>query len=404
MSEKAAKTCNDSTDHECGIECPHKVCVCVKCGASFPNGENDPAPREATNYKALSAKLLPPTIVHGPLPENIPASPGVTRPFTQEEVELLTKPREATEEAPQPTCKARTANTGANDPQDCNWPFCGCDPAADKVIEAIQESGFTLIKDEDLLQLTKRAESAPPPATESQSSVQQWNGTVQPNGTVYDDKTLIQLLRADVAKAHAEFELMRKRAYDAGLDTSLNQREVQELAQIKMGGYPVYLTEPATAELRSQPGPDSLLSKDWHFFKSLADKVEDGEVSIDDLCKESAAPLPGPEKPEPTLSALRAALEFINMKFSCGPEDNCGECDLEVRPLREQIEKALAESPTGQPQLVALNKIHQFAVRMWEDGKDDATTLKSHLESIVSISAEAISGAVAQTATPPEEK
>jgi hypothetical protein len=45
-------------------------------------------------------------------------------------------------------CKARTSNMG---PQDCDWPFCGCDPYADKAIEAIQESGFTLLKDQDLL-------------------------------------------------------------------------------------------------------------------------------------------------------------------------------------------------------------------------------------------------------------
>ena len=38
-------------------------------------------------------------------------------------------------------CKARAANMGANDPQDCDWPVCGCDPYADKVIEALQESG-----------------------------------------------------------------------------------------------------------------------------------------------------------------------------------------------------------------------------------------------------------------------
>jgi hypothetical protein len=38
-------------------------------------------------------------------------------------------------------CKARSANMGANDPQECDWPVCGCDPHADKVIEALQESG-----------------------------------------------------------------------------------------------------------------------------------------------------------------------------------------------------------------------------------------------------------------------
>ena len=42
-------------------------------------------------------------------------------------------------------CAARHGDVGANDPQDCNWPFCGCDQRADKVIEAIQESGFKIV-------------------------------------------------------------------------------------------------------------------------------------------------------------------------------------------------------------------------------------------------------------------
>jgi hypothetical protein len=36
-------------------------------------------------------------------------------------------------------CQARAGNMGANDPQECNWPMCGCDPYADKVIAALQE-------------------------------------------------------------------------------------------------------------------------------------------------------------------------------------------------------------------------------------------------------------------------
>jgi len=28
-------------------------------------------------------------------------------------------------------------------PQDCDWPFCGCDPHAEKVIEALQECGWS---------------------------------------------------------------------------------------------------------------------------------------------------------------------------------------------------------------------------------------------------------------------
>lgn len=36
---------------------------------------------------------------------------------------------------------ARHGTAGGNDPVDCDWPVCGCDPQATKVIEALQESG-----------------------------------------------------------------------------------------------------------------------------------------------------------------------------------------------------------------------------------------------------------------------
>lgn len=40
------------------------------------------------------------------------------------------------------TCKARAQGTaGGNDPADCDWPVCGCDPHADKVIAVLEESG-----------------------------------------------------------------------------------------------------------------------------------------------------------------------------------------------------------------------------------------------------------------------
>jgi hypothetical protein len=39
-------------------------------------------------------------------------------------------------------CAARKQGTaGGNDPADCDWPVCGCDPYANKVIAALQESG-----------------------------------------------------------------------------------------------------------------------------------------------------------------------------------------------------------------------------------------------------------------------
>lgn len=40
------------------------------------------------------------------------------------------------------TCKARQQGTaGGNDPVDCDWPVCGCDPKANEVIAALEESG-----------------------------------------------------------------------------------------------------------------------------------------------------------------------------------------------------------------------------------------------------------------------
>lgn len=44
-------------------------------------------------------------------------------------------------------CAARRS-VGANDPQDCNWPLCGCDDHANKVIETLNESGFYVVPGE----------------------------------------------------------------------------------------------------------------------------------------------------------------------------------------------------------------------------------------------------------------
>lgn len=49
-------------------------------------------------------------------------------------------------------CKARAAT---DPPQDCDWPCCGCDPHADKVIAALEESGKL---DGSLHQLTSEEE------------------------------------------------------------------------------------------------------------------------------------------------------------------------------------------------------------------------------------------------------
>lgn len=37
---------------------------------------------------------------------------------------------------------ARLVSNGDNGPLDCDWPFCGCDPTADSVIEALTEMGL----------------------------------------------------------------------------------------------------------------------------------------------------------------------------------------------------------------------------------------------------------------------
>lgn len=38
-------------------------------------------------------------------------------------------------------CKARVQGSpGGNTPPDCDWPMCGCDPYANKVIAALEES------------------------------------------------------------------------------------------------------------------------------------------------------------------------------------------------------------------------------------------------------------------------
>lgn len=67
----------------------------------------------------------------------------ITRHETDEEYQA----REAKENPPakgegQWTCKARSGGDPA-EPQDCDWPHCGCDPAASKVVSALIEEGWT---------------------------------------------------------------------------------------------------------------------------------------------------------------------------------------------------------------------------------------------------------------------
>src|SRR5580765_4432377 len=38
-------------------------------------------------------------------------------------------------------------SAGGNDPADCDWPMCGCDPHADKVVAALHEQGLIVAND-----------------------------------------------------------------------------------------------------------------------------------------------------------------------------------------------------------------------------------------------------------------
>jgi len=51
-------------------------------------------------------------------------------------------------------CKARPWEK-LDPPNDCDWPACGCDPAANKVFDAIEESGNILIPRDTLKSVIK---------------------------------------------------------------------------------------------------------------------------------------------------------------------------------------------------------------------------------------------------------
>jgi hypothetical protein len=74
---------------------------------------------EISRMSATNESAAPP-----PFAQQGPSSP----PLTAERVDW--------------TCAARRQGTaGGNDPADCDWPVCGCDPYADKVIASLQEAG-----------------------------------------------------------------------------------------------------------------------------------------------------------------------------------------------------------------------------------------------------------------------
>lgn len=64
-----------------------------------------------------------------------------------------------------PFCQAHAAGSaGGNVPQDCSWPFCPCDPVANQVLAAIQESGLEIVrKASTLTEVIEQARGGPTP-------------------------------------------------------------------------------------------------------------------------------------------------------------------------------------------------------------------------------------------------
>jgi len=115
---------------------------------------------------------------------------------------------------------------------------------------------------------------------------------------------------------------------------------------------------------------------------------------------ESAAPLPGPEKPEPTNELREAIRDLLNWLPMC-PKGSDGYLH------RVRVEKALADSPTVQPRgpwSYTGDEDGDFVI--WENGAFVANVGGSSFVPIPPTQAvnAFLSGAAAQTATPEDEE
>jgi hypothetical protein len=91
-------------------------------------------PEEIANYKEAFRMMHSPDWIKNSIPMDAAAEN-----YTREASEL--------QEAQQWKCGARQRNIGP-EIQDCDWPVCGCDPYASKVLDAIEEGGFKIVRDE----------------------------------------------------------------------------------------------------------------------------------------------------------------------------------------------------------------------------------------------------------------
>ncbi len=132
--------------HECKCDTfGHDICKCALCGTEYPNPYRTKKPAEDSASAATreqNEQRARNLLREMALPEN------------EGRVKLIADAFEVWGFGARPAvplgdkvlCAAQHSDTGANDPQECDWPFCGCDPKADKVIEAIEESGFKIVR------------------------------------------------------------------------------------------------------------------------------------------------------------------------------------------------------------------------------------------------------------------
>lgn len=86
------------------------------------------------------------------------------------------------------------ANKAADPPQDCDWPLCGCDPHAEKVIAALQECG--LLQGQIMSHAHRREDweryltsrSQPSPSSEPAKPRKYRNVPVTIDGITFDSK------------------------------------------------------------------------------------------------------------------------------------------------------------------------------------------------------------------------
>lgn len=72
-----------------------------------------------------------------------PAGHDVLRWFEDDHMRAISKSLKSPTAPVEPwSCGAR--KSGFPEPADCNWPLCGCDPYAEKVLTALEERGIGL--------------------------------------------------------------------------------------------------------------------------------------------------------------------------------------------------------------------------------------------------------------------